>query len=227
MLLLWGWLLLFLKIYSILGGMSGVVGFEWLFSDHFEENTQEEIQRNIASSTEDLAKLYQYEQEMLGSLLEFSSQLMGSSIATKNTNVQKLMKICEKLEQFVQFEEKEEKSYISHMGQIIRSYHLLKRATTIWPQKLRSLLTLYKSAKKTIAATIGAGIFPLKAIKDFPFVEESDLSAGSVGGILNIQRYHNISCQQVHDGRLGKTRQGQTIGVEDAMVIAGELLIFL
>ena len=120
-----------------------MVEFDWLFSDHFEENTEEEIQRNIASSTEDLARLYQYEQEMLDRLLEFSSLLKGSSIATKNTNVQKLLKICEKLDQFVQFDEEEGKSYISHMGQPIRSYHLLKRATKIWPQKLRSLLTLF------------------------------------------------------------------------------------
>ena len=108
------------------------------------------------------------------------------------------------------------------MGYPVRSYHLLKRSTKIWPQKLRSLLTLYKSVKKVI----GLDSFPLKAIQEFPFVESSDLSAGCIGGILNIQRYYNISCQQVHAGRLGMTEQGQTMAAEDALLIAGQLTIF-
>ena len=116
------------------------------------------------------------------------------------------MKMCDKLKIFLQYDEKDRQSYIVHMGYPVRSYHLLKRSTKIWPQKLRSLLTLYKSVKKVI----GLDSFPLKAIQEFPFVESSDLSAGCIGGILNIQRYYNISCQQVHAGRLGMTEQGQT-----------------
>jgi hypothetical protein len=199
-----------------------LMDFEWLFDDHFEENTEEEINKNIASSTEDLAILYQYEQELISRLLKFSSQLKDSNTFTQNKNVQKLMKMLERLKQFIQIDKRDLVRYTQHMGQPIRSYHLLKRATKIWPQKFKSILMLYKSLKKVTIATEGVEQFPVDTIKNFPFIEDSEFSVGCIGGILNIQRYYNISCDQILTGRLGKTEQDQTVDLEDALYIASK-----
>ena len=85
---------------------------------------------------------------------------------------------------------------------------------------------LFKSVKKVTIETEGVEHFPLDTIKDFPFIEDSEFSVGCIGGILNIQRYYNISCEQIQTGRLGKTEQDQTVEVEDALLIAGKLAVF-
>ena len=202
-----------------------LVEFDWLFDDHFEENAEEDIKKNIASSTEHLASLYKYEQEMVTGLLKFYSTLKASFKVSKNKNIQKLVKMLEKLKKYSELDTPEIKGYIDHMGQPIRAYHLLKRCTKTWPRKFKSLMIIVKAVKKLLSETVGESNFPVNIIKEFPYVEEFEFSVGCIGGILNVQRYYNITCDQIYRGRLGTTSQGHTLAVDDALLIAGQFTV--
>ena len=199
----------------------GTVEFQWLFDDHFDENSEEEINKNVASSTEDLAKLYKYEHDLFKKIQSYVS-LMKHVEGVNEPNRKKLIRISENMIQNI--ETLSENDYIEHVKSPIICFHLLKRYILYWPKKSKTLLTLLKSSQvKTADDKVKRSYEALaSSLRSFPFVETSELSVAAAGAILNIQRFYNITPAEIRAGRLGRTSQNQTLDVDDILLIAGK-----
>ena len=80
-------------LFLVYGGINGEhTEFEWLFDDHVDENSAEEVRANVASSIEDLAAHYRYEQEMILSLIDFSDTVKNEGLVDKSPNIKKLVR---------------------------------------------------------------------------------------------------------------------------------------
>ena len=142
-----------------------------IFGDNLVHINEEDLQKHVASSVENLAELLCSEQELINSLVDFKNVLKKENIVAKDKSALNMLNIINKLENFQLFETLNPEKCLKHVSNPINSFLLLKRTTRIWTQKLKLLKLNLKSCncKETIKSR-----FPSQRIKSLSIPEESD-----------------------------------------------------
>ena len=94
----------------------------------------------------------------------------------------------------------------------VAAFNLLWRTGKLWPQKIKILSAHFKSFSSSLKKHGGSGIlkiFPADELSTFRTSEQSEVISGA-RGLLAIQHYSNITCQQIRTG-LGDDRQSLDI----------------
>ena len=172
--------------------------YEEVFSDHVVQHSTKQIHDHMSSSTEDIISVFKKEQILLRKLLDFLSALekLEEDLKPKklNYNTKKLHKCITSMERFPEVElEKIAENPVA-------AFNIVWRTARVWPQKIKTLTahlkmmkTALKSHKKLLA------IFPTELLAQFPITDTAE-STAAARGLLTLQHYANISCQDVADG---------------------------
>ena len=142
-----------------------------IFGDNLVDINEEDLQKHVASSVENLAELLCSEQQLIDSLVDFKTVLEVDDIVAKDKSALNMVNIINKLEKFKLFEISNPEKCLEHVSNPIHSFLLLKRTTRIWTQKLKLLKLNLKSCnfKDNIKSH-----FPNKRINSLSIPEEAD-----------------------------------------------------
>ena len=181
-----------------------------------KRSTQQDLEKYVAASTEDIARVFQLEKDLWSHLKEYQE----GSASNKDVDV------INKFLTDTKFTDIVEDDSLEHVSNPFHAYHCLKRTTRLWE---KMVLKLSKQNK-------------LKKVKQIlrRFPEEEDFQEGAAFGLLTIQLYYNISftvicykmvtTQSAH--QLQEMMRGQVLGdrmedvrlppldVEDALQIS-------
>ena len=134
-----------------------------------KRNLSQDLEKYVAASTEDLARLFQLEKEIWQHLKAYQSR---DASGDDREMINKFL-----IE--TNFLEIVNDDNLGHVSDPFQAFHCLKRATMFW-EKLISNLS--KQSK-------------LKKVKQFlrRFPERDDFKEGGAFGLMAIQHYYNIS----------------------------------
>ena len=134
-----------------------------------KRSTQQDLEKYVAASTEDIARVFQLEKDLWSHLKEYQE----GSASNKDVDV------INKFLTDTKFTDIVEDDSLLHVSNPFYAYHCLKRTTRLWE---KMVLKLSKQNK-------------LKKVKQLlrRFPEEEDFQEGAAFGLLTIQLYYNIS----------------------------------
>ena len=134
-----------------------------------KRSTQQDLEKYVAASTEDIARVFQLEKDLWSHLKEYQE----GSASNKDVDV------INKFLTDTKFIDIVEDDSLEHVSNPFHAYHCLKRTTRLWE---KMVLKLSKQNK-------------LKKVKQLlrRFPEEEDFQEGAAFGLLTIQLYYNIS----------------------------------
>ena len=142
-----------------------------VFGDDLIHVNEQDIQKHVASSVENLGELLCSEQELIHKLLAFKSALEKEITVTKDKSAQIMVNIIKKLEKYKLLETLSQEKCLQHVSNPINCFLLLKRTTRIWTQKLKLLKLNLKSCNICDQIRVN---FPSQRINSFPIPEEVD-----------------------------------------------------
>ena len=136
-----------------------------------KRNLNQDLEKYVAASTEDIARLFQLEKEMWSHLRAYQSKDASDDDS-------------EVIDQFLtdtKFSDIVEDNSLDHVSDPFQAYHCLKRTAISWEK----LITKLSKQNK------------LKKVKQFlrRFPERDDFEEGGAFGLMTIQHYYNISYQ--------------------------------
>ena len=145
-----------------------VVLFSCVEIDLAKRNLSQDLEKYVAASTEDLARLFQLEKDMWLHLKAYKSK-----DASKGDS-----EVIEKFLMDTKFLDIVDDDNLSHVSDPFQVFHCLKRTAILWE---KSISTLSKQSK-------------LKKVKQFlrRFPERDDFEEGGAFGLMTIQHYYNI-----------------------------------
>ena len=134
-----------------------------------KRSAQQDLEKYVAASTEDIARVFQLEKDLWSHLKEYQE----GSASNKDVDV------INKFLTDTKFTDIVEDGSLEHVSNPFHAYHCLKRTTRLWE---KMVLKLSKQNK-------------LKKVKQLlrRFPEEEDFQEGAAFGLLTIQLYYNIS----------------------------------
>ena len=134
-----------------------------------KRSAQQDLEKYVAASTEDIARVFQLEKDLWSHLKEYQE----GSASNKDVDV------INKFLTDTKFTDIVEDDSLEHVSNPFHAYHCLKRTTRLWE---KMVLKLSKQNK-------------LKKVKQLlrRFPEEEDFQEGAAFGLLTIQLYYNIS----------------------------------
>ena len=134
-----------------------------------KRSAQQDLEKYVAASTEDIARVFQLEKDLWSHLQEYQER----SASNKDADV------INKFLTDTKFVDIVEDDSLLHVSNPFHAYHCLKRTTRLWEKMVLKLSTQNKLKKVK------------QIIRRFP--EEEDFQEGAAFGLLTIQLYHNIS----------------------------------
>ena len=134
-----------------------------------KRSAQQDLEKYVVASTEDIARVFQLEKDLWSHLKEYQE----GSASNKDVDV------INKFLTDTKFTDIVEDGSLKHVSNPFYAYHCLKRTTRLWE---KMVLKLSKQNK-------------LKKVKQLlrRFPEEEDFQEGAAFGLLTIQLYYNIS----------------------------------
>jgi len=140
----------------------------------------QDLEKYVAASTEDLARLFQLEKDFWTILQKYRD-----NDATKKDEASLelfLARTC--------FDKISSEDNLQHVSNPVNAFHTLKRTTGLWEEILRKMEKQIKLKKAK------------QILRKFP--ERSDFEEGAAFGLMTIQMYYNIS---YHDMMSGHTQK--------------------
>ena len=123
----------------------------------------------------------------------------------KVSNVEKLKKSIEKLFTFIVDESKF--SISKTVENPAAAFNLVWRTNNIWPRKLKTLTAHFKLLQTSLRSHKDIlDAFPHAMMTEFPVTDTKEMTAAA-RGLLTLQHYHNISCQELASGLGDQTQR--------------------
>ena len=134
-----------------------------------KRNLNQDLEKYVAASTEDLARLFQLEKEMWLHLKSYQSKDASEGDS----------EVIKKFLSDTNFLDIVDDDSLNHVSDPYQAYHCLKRTTRLW----ETLITKLSKQSK------------LKKAKQFlrRFPERDDFEEGGAFGLMTIQHHYNIS----------------------------------
>lgn len=134
-----------------------------------KKNLSQDLEKYVAASTEDLARLFQLEKDMWLHLKAYQSKdatVGDTEVINKFLTDTKFLDIVDD-------------DNLSHVSDPFHAFHCLKRTTVLW-EKLISKLSKQSKLKKA-----------KQFLRRYP--EREDFEEGGAFGLMTIQHHYNIS----------------------------------